>query len=338
MGRESLLLALITVALYLVALATSHICFRWVLHEHVKAQITNTARYVGIDGIRGYLAFGVFVHHYIIEWLYLRHGRVGSPPHNFENELGKGTVAVFFMITAFLFWERAHTRRGVKAKSFFISRFFRIYPLYTAFILLLFGAVAYESGWTAYESAWTIMNEFFKWFFFHIVVINHHPGMIFGGVAWTLLYEAWFYLSLPLVAIVVFRKTALWKKALSVGIVVALFLANHLQIWIFAAFLGGIVAVYWSLDQQRVEAAKSKVAALLALACVACLGVFIYDPFNPAGIALLSEVAGGDPPFQTRVIAGRDRRRRWNRREAPHHGWLRLSRLRRREWLRFGPP
>jgi peptidoglycan/LPS O-acetylase OafA/YrhL len=213
---------------------------------------------------------------------------MGSPPHNFENELGKGTVAVFFMITAFLFWERAHARRGVKVKSFFISRFFRIYPLYIAFISLLFAAVFYESGWTAHEPAWVIGKEFLKWFFFHVVVIDRHPGMIFGGVAWTLLYEAWFYLSLPLLAVVFLQKTDLWKKALAIGISAALFFLNHLEIAVCAAFLGGIVAVYWSLNEQCVKAAKSKVAALLALACVACLGLFIYDPFNAAGIALLS--------------------------------------------------
>jgi peptidoglycan/LPS O-acetylase OafA/YrhL len=288
MGRETLLIALVTVVLYLAALLTSHICVRWVLHEHLKTEITNRARYVGIDGIRGYLAFGVFVHHYIIDWLYLRHGRVGSPPHNFENELGKGTVAVFFMITAFLFWGRAHAKRGINVKSFFVSRLFRIYPLYLMFISSLFLAVAYESNWTAHEPASAIAKEFFKWSLFHIVIINRHPGMIFGGVAWTLLYEAWFYLSLPLLAVVFLQRADLWKKALAIGISAALFFFNHLEIAVCAAFLGGVAAVYWILDKRRVRIAESKTASLVALTCLACLGLFVYDPFNPAGIALLS--------------------------------------------------
>ena len=132
------------------------------------------------------------------------------------------------------------------------------------------------------------LKEFSAGVFFHIVVINRHPGMIFGTVAWTLLYEAWFYLSLPLLAVVFLQKTKIWKKALAIGISAALFVANHLQIAVCCAFLGGIVAVYWVLDEQRVKMAESKTASLVALACVACLGLFIYDPFNPAGIALLS--------------------------------------------------
>ena len=285
---EISLLIVFAVACYLVAILTSHICVRWILHEHVKAEIAGTTRYVGIDGIRGYLAFGVFVHHYIIQWFFMRHEHLASPPLSFENELGKGAVAVFFMITAFLFWGRAHAKRGIEPKSFFTSRLFRIYPLYLAFVLSLFAAVGYQSNWSAAEPASAIAKEFFKWVFFHMTIINRDPDKSFGGVAWTLLYEAWFYLSLPLLAVVVFRKTASWKKALSIGIVAALFLVNHLQIGVCAAFLGGITAVYWRLDRRRIKVAESRTASLIALACLAGVGLFIYDPFNPAGIALLT--------------------------------------------------
>jgi peptidoglycan/LPS O-acetylase OafA/YrhL len=288
MMGEILLLAVVAVVCYVVAILTSHMCVRWILHERLKAEISSTTRYVGIDGIRGYLAFGVFVHHYIILWLYMRGEHSGSPPHNFENELGKGAVAVFFMITAFLFWGRAHAKRGIEPKAFFTSRLFRIYPLYLVFVLLLFVAVGYQSNWSAAEPASAIAKEFFKWVFFHMVIINRYPDKIFGGVAWTLLYEAWFYLSLPLLAAVVFRKTALWKKALSIGIVAALFLVNHLQIGVCAAFLGGIVAVYWRLSERRIKLGQGRWASLVALGCLACVGLFIYDPFNLAGIALLT--------------------------------------------------
>jgi peptidoglycan/LPS O-acetylase OafA/YrhL len=285
---EIALLASLAVVCYVVAVLTSHVCVRWLLRGRLKAEIANPTRYVGIDGIRGYLAFGVFVHHYIIYWLELRHGHSGSPPLSFENELGKGAVAIFFMITAFLFWDRVQTKRGLEAKSFFTSRFFRIYPLYLVFVVLLFVAVLYESSWTMLEPASSLAKEFAKWIFLHVVVINRHAGYVFGGVAWTLLYEAWFYLSLPLLVIIVFRKTALWKKALCLGIVAALFLVNHLQIWVCAAFLGGIFAVYWRLSDRRVKVAESSTASVIALICLACVGVFIYDPFNPLAITLLS--------------------------------------------------
>jgi peptidoglycan/LPS O-acetylase OafA/YrhL len=192
------------------------------------------------------------------------------------------------MITAFLFWGRAHAKGGIEPKSFFASRVFRIYPLYLVFISLLFVAVAYDSNWTALEPASTIAKECVKWALFRTVIINRDTAVRFGAVAWTLLYEAWFYLSLPLLAFVFLQKNGLWKKALAIVVVVALLFVDHLQIAICAAFLGGIVAVYWRVDGRRIQVAGSKTASLVALACLACVGLFIYDPFNPAAIALLT--------------------------------------------------
>ncbi len=287
MRYDTLLLALIAIVFYLLALLTSSLCVRWVLNEELRSEINSSQRYATIDGIRGFLAFGVFVHHYVITWVDLRYGFCCAPPHNFENELGRGSVAIFFMITAFLFWGRTCAKRGLEIKKFFISRVFRIYPLYLVFVSLLFLAVAYEGNWTAAEPTSAIAKEAVKWFFFHTPIINRQ-GMAFGGVAWTLLYEAWFYLSLPLLAIVFLQEKTFWKKALAAGAVAGLFVINHLSFATACAFLGGIVAVYWTLDAQRAKLARSKTATWIALACLACLGLFVYDPFTAAGIALLT--------------------------------------------------
>jgi peptidoglycan/LPS O-acetylase OafA/YrhL len=287
MRYDTLLLALIAIMCYVLALLTSSLCVRWVLKEELRSEINSSARYATIDGIRGFLAFGVFVHHYMITWVGLRYGLCCAPQHNFENELGKGSVAIFFMITAFLFWGRTCAKRGLEIKKFFISRVFRIYPLYLVFVSLLFVAVAYEGNWTAAEPTSAIAKEAVKWFFFHTPIINRQ-GMAFGGVAWTLLYEAWFYLSLPLLAIVFLQEKAFWKKALAAGAAAGLFVINHLSFATTCAFLGGIVAVYWTLDVQRAKLARSKTATWIAVACLACLGLFVYDPFNAAGIALLT--------------------------------------------------
>jgi len=288
MQYDTLLLVLIAIVCYLLALLTSSAWVSWVLKEESRSEINSSARYATIDGIRGFLAFGVFVHHYVITWVGLRYGLWGAPLHNFENELGKGSVAIFFMITAFLFWGRTCAKRGLGLKKFFVSRLFRIYPLYLVFVSLLFVAVAYESNWTAVEPTSAIAKEAVKWFFFHMPIINQHQDKLFGGVAWTLQYEAWFYLSLPLLAIVFLQEKALWKRALAAGAAAGLFVFNHLSIATACAFLGGIVAVYWSLDAQRAKLARSKTATWIALGCLACVGLFLYDPFNLAGIALLT--------------------------------------------------
>lgn len=305
---DTLLLGLIAIVCYLVALLTSSLWVRWVLNQELRADVNSSARYVAIDGIRGFLAFGVFVHHYVLLWLNIRHGSWLPAPHNFENELGRGSVAIFFMITAFLFWGRAHARRGLELKKFFISRLFRIYPLYLLLVSLLFLAIAYQSNWTAREPASAVVKEAVEWCFFHMPIINQHPDMIFGGVTWTLLYEAWFYVSLPLLAIVFFQEKALWKKVVAGGAAAALFAFNHLSFSIASAFLGGIVAVYWSLDLKRVQLARGKTAAWVALGCLACVGLFVYNPFSVAGISLLTAsfivIASGNTLFGLLSLPG----------------------------------
>ncbi len=305
--NDTLLLVLIAIACYLLALLTSSLWVRWVLNQGLWSEINSSARYVAVDGIRGFLAFGVFVHHYMLMWLNLRHGS-WAPPHNLQNELGRGSVAIFFMITAFLFWGRAHAKRGLELKNFFTSRVFRIYPLYLLFVSLLFLVVAYESNWTAREPASAIVKEAVKWSFFHMPIINRHQDMIFGGVAWTLLYEACFYVSLPLLAIVFLQERPPWRKALAGGAAAALFAFNHLSFSIASAFLGGIVAVYWSVDLNRVQLARGKTAAWVALLCLACVGLFVYDPFNVAGIGLLTVffvvIASGNTLFGLLSLPG----------------------------------
>jgi peptidoglycan/LPS O-acetylase OafA/YrhL len=306
---DTLLLVLIAIVCYLLALLTSSLWVRWVLNQELRSEIDSSARYVTVDGIRGFLAFGVFVHHYVLMWVNFRHGSWLPPQHNFENEIGRGSVAIFFMITAFLFWGRAHAKRGLELKKFFISRLFRIYPLYLLFVSLLFLTVAYESNWTAREPASAIVKEAVKWFFlFHMPIINRHPDLMIGGVAWTLLYEAWFYVSLPLLVIVFLQEKAPWRKAVAAGAAAALFAANHLSFSFASAFLGGIVAVYWSLDLKRVQMARSKTAAWVALVCLACVGLLVYDPFTVAGIGLLTVffvvIASGNTLFGLLSLPG----------------------------------
>src|SRR6476661_365493 len=60
-----------------------------------------------IDGLRGYLALSVLVYHAIV-WMQLtRLGGSWSPPQLalFE-QLGAGSVALFFMVTGLLFYPR----------------------------------------------------------------------------------------------------------------------------------------------------------------------------------------------------------------------------------------
>ena len=61
-------------------------------------------RFLAIDGLRGYLAFFVFLHHAMIWFFYLKTNKWEVPPSNLYTHFGQAGVAFFFMITGFLFF------------------------------------------------------------------------------------------------------------------------------------------------------------------------------------------------------------------------------------------
>jgi peptidoglycan/LPS O-acetylase OafA/YrhL len=290
MANAPLTFAFVAVVCYAMAFLTSHAFVRWVLPPTLSHRLGNEARYVAIDGIRGYLAFGVFVHHCLVTWIFLPEGSWAPLPHNFENQLGATSVAIFFMITALLFWGRAQAKGGLDLRSFFTTRLFRIYPLYLFVLFLICCAVAYASRFVALESGTAITKEIVKWLFFRVPDINlyYRTTLIVKGVTWTLLYEAWFYLCLPLLVLVFIKRSSVWMKAIALVAVALLFKVNHIEFGIAATFLGGIFAVYWRMNKRCIEVAQTKTAAFVAVLCLCIDFFFLYKPFNALGIVLLT--------------------------------------------------
>src|SRR4051794_29707847 len=66
----------------------------------------SAGRYVSIDGLRGYLALAVLLHHACTWYFYARTGKWAPPPSNLYTHFGHSGVALFFMITGFLFFTK----------------------------------------------------------------------------------------------------------------------------------------------------------------------------------------------------------------------------------------
>lgn len=100
-----------------------------------------------IDGLRGILAYSVFIHHAAISWRYLSTGSWEATSSQFYNYLGDGGVALFFMTTSLLFWSKIlNSSTGLNWKNLYISRFFRLYPLYLTAACLVFTIVFIDAG------------------------------------------------------------------------------------------------------------------------------------------------------------------------------------------------
>ncbi|RON58556.1 acyltransferase family protein [Pseudomonas frederiksbergensis] len=286
---------LIALAAYLLAIVTAALLLRAVPKIARHLQHSGESRYASIDGLRGYLAFGVFVHHSIITWIFLRTGVIDFPPSNFYSQLGQGSVALFFMITGFLFWSRLLAQgRNHDWLAFAVSRLFRLYPLYLPLMLLVFVSVFHLQNWELKESGFQLAGQILAWLTFDRPDINqyHQTGMLISNVTWTLGYEVFFYLALPLAALVfIYRGTWLQVVLCLIGIY-ALYQVvgweHSLKKHFLASFLGGIGAAYWVRRPQLVAWSQTRLAGIIALLALTIAFTAFSRAFSLMPLLLMS--------------------------------------------------
>jgi len=286
---------LIAMMAYLLAIATAALLLRTVPKFTRQLEHRGESRFAGIDGLRGYLAFGVFVHHSIITWIFLQTGVIDLPPSNFYSQLGQGSVALFFMITGFLFWDRLLTHgRQHDWLAFAVSRLFRLYPLYLPLMLAVFISVFCLQGWELKDSVTQLIGQTLAWLVFDRPDVNqyHQTGMLISNVTWTLGYEVFFYLALPLAAMLFIYRGGWMQTVLCLIGIYALYQVvgweHSLKKHFLAGFLGGIAAAYWIRRPQWVAWSLSPLAGIIALLALAIAFTVFNRAFNLGALLLLS--------------------------------------------------
>lgn len=255
-----------------------------------------SGRYASIDGLRGYLAFLVFLHHACIWYFYLRSGNWSRPPSYFFNNFGQGGVALFFMITAFLFYVKllAGRARGVDWTKLYLSRLLRLTPLYLFAMVLLVSIVAVLSGGRPGEPWPQLLQHLLQWLAFTALGAPDLNGVrdtaaIVAGVTWSLPYEWLFYLSLPVLAlplrIAVPRPYMLISVTLMLLLVAAVVLKRPPPHHLFA-FVAGMVAAVLVQYPGFTRFAGGRSAAVLTAAALAV--AFFLFPSAHDSLALLA--------------------------------------------------
>ena len=205
-------------------------------------------RFASIDGLRGFLAFFVFLHHSCVWYFYLQNGKWEVPPSNLYTHFGQSSVALFFMITGFLFFSKLidGRQKGVDWGRLFVSRFLRLVPLYFFAMALMFLIVFTLSHWELNESLPKLLFGMVRWLAFTIVGapgLNgvENTGLIVAGVTWSLPCEWIFYFSLPLLALTVGVRPPFayfWFSAIGVALIA----------WhpgpIYLTFFGGVASAF----------------------------------------------------------------------------------------------
>ena len=196
---------LYSIPVILIALLLAH-----VLADRGVALPVDHGRYESLDGLRGFAALFVFIHHAAI-WYYYATTHVWTvPPSNLYTQYGEGAVTMFFLLTSFLFWTKlAKTDTPVSWVQFYSSRICRIAPLYFVSMLLLAAVALWVSHGAAFWTRGTGDALLRIAAFTPGGVPNlfgvHDTFVINAGVTWTLPYEWWFYLALPVLLSMVIR-------------------------------------------------------------------------------------------------------------------------------------
>jgi len=251
-------------------------------------------RLATVDGLRGFLALSVFFHHGAIYHQYIMDGSWNAPPSRVFAMLGQFGVALFFMITGFLFWARM-----IESKSrpdwvkLYIGRVFRIGPMYLFVVCIaMIGAIVKLGLYLNFEWA-QLAREALAALFLGLIPVLPRGAVWFllAGVTYTLAFEWLFYLSLPISGLACRRPGGhlLFPLGALIAVMGALFIKPDLPapIATLAFFLIGMVCA--CLKQLDV---KVKAPAWLLSSAICVIVAFVFADLDTISAALPAALLG----------------------------------------------
>lgn len=238
-------------------------------------------RYAAIDGLRGYLALGVFLHHGAVWFGYLRSGQWQGPPSALYGALGQHSVTLFFMITGFLFYGKLldGRRRPVDWLQLYLGRVLRLLPLYLLMLALMTLCVCAATSFTLQVPLPQLAKALVRWLSFGFLGrpdLNGYAAtaVVTASVAWSLLYEWLFYLTLPLLALLAGVRPPLPWLALG-GLAAWGWVLRSPPPLLVLPFVAGMAAAHvvrWPCAKAWAGGAAGSVAAAVALLLALLLG------------------------------------------------------------------
>jgi peptidoglycan/LPS O-acetylase OafA/YrhL len=259
-------------------------------------------RFASIDGLRGYLAFFVFLHHSCV-WYFFTHGYGWHPPpSNLYNQFGPTSVIVFFMITSFLFFSKLLKARSgnINWLQLYISRFLRILPLYWCSIFIMVLAVGFLTHFTLYQPVGEILWGITQWLFFIKVDLNglSPTAIITAGVVWSLCFEWFFYFTLPFMGLLLkirLSLSALLFTVVGLSLSLLLIIKYHSEIAIpwLSPFLGGVPAAILAKNGKVRELASSRMASFCIVLLLILVAAGFPSALEPVPLLLLAAAFTG---------------------------------------------
>jgi len=231
----------------------------------------SSQRVSSIDGLRGYLAFFVFLHHSAFWFAMVRTNSWALPDSHLFMHFGQSSVLLFFMITGFLFFSkiRPNQRARIDWLRIFVSRVLRLTPLYWVVVAIVAVIAGVQTQFSLREPASDLALHVLHWLFFCLFdapPLNAFAStwLITAGVTWTLHLEWLFYLALPLIGAAVAPRRYIVLSAVLVSLLL-LYSPLH-QTPVLYAFGSGMLAALCAEQPQLRMLARSKFGTIFVLA------------------------------------------------------------------------
>ncbi|WP_341316251.1 acyltransferase [Paraburkholderia sp. IMGN_8] len=261
----------------------------WQARPNAAPASSPLARNAEINGLRAFLAINVAVSHLLRTHRAIETGEWEGVIGYFES------FPLFFMITGFIFWEKV-LKTGTKTDwlKLYISRLFRIAPMYLFVVGIMLFVVFARTGFTLHESASSVAYQVLCWLGLGIVdvphTVNGHPraDLILAGVTWTLRWEWFFYASLPVLALLSGKKTRVLFPLLSLAAcLLVTALTSHKTVPMFASlYLVGMSAASLHHTGHRLHLGDRVTSpAALFLLAVMFAAPHAFEALSPISVA-----------------------------------------------------
>jgi len=226
---------------------------------------------------------------------------VGIEPSRVSTFLGRGSVAMFFLITAFLFWGRIiESKERFDATRFYRNRIRRLLPMYLASAGLVAVTAMALSQFHPKVPLCALTSQIASWLLFTFPGVPPINGFtqtaLINTVFWSLIYEWKFYLMLPMIGALAVR-WGMWPVGLAACACIALFSPSQVE-WYFDAGCAAAMAVRVPAVQNL---RRSIVATALLIARIAAVVTWQPLIYSPSAAALTSVpfllISGGNSLF-----------------------------------------
>lgn len=235
-------------------------------------------RFESLDGLRGFLALNVFFQHAVTNHFYFETGVWQIVDVRFYRHLGGEAVILFFMITSFLYWSKAIANKGdLDAGSLFRSRFLRLAPMYLFSAAIVVFSILIQTGFNI--DIKQFLKDILSWMSLGLetTISTNNVSIlpINAGIHWTLHFEWFFYLLLPILATALKR-----KEALIMVIPIAFFALSSPYRGYWAIFFFGIIAAHIYNWMPKVHFFSRPISSIVPILGIVLVYFISYKPYS----------------------------------------------------------